>query len=476
VSASLKEKTIKGVFWSSIERFSVQGIQFILGIIMARLLTPADYGVIGMLAVFLAVSQTFVDSGFSSALIRKQNRTEVDFSTAFYFNIAIGIICYLLLFLLSPFIADFFDTPILIPVTKVVGLNVLINSFVVVQRAKLSISIDFKTQAKASSVAVLISGSVGLLLAYSGYGVWALAFQSVLNTGINMVLLWILSKWRPAFVFSYESFKEMFSFGSKLLVSGLIDTIYKNLYTLIIGKKFSKEDLGYYTRADNFTQFPSSNITGILQRVTFPVLSSIQDDDEKLSESYRNFLRLSAFVVFPLMIGLAALAKPFILFFLTEKWVGAILLLQILCLASMWYPIHAINLNLLQVKGRSDLFLKLEIIKKSISISILFITVPISVTAMGVGMIVSSLLALIVNTYYTGKLIHVGFFRQMKDLLPILFYSLLMGISVYFSISLLPNAFLQLIVGLIVGFVTYFTIAYLTKSKELKSLLSLVKK
>lgn len=471
-----KSRTVKGLLWSSIERFSVQGIQFVLQIIMARLLTPNDYGVIGMLAIFLAVSQTFIDSGFSNALIRKIDRTETDFSTAFYFNIAIGVICYLVLFLFSPLIASFYETPILKPLTKILALNVLFNSLAVVQRAKLTITINFKTQAKASFLAVVISGIAGIVLAYLGFGVWALAIQTITNSFINTILLWLLAKWRPTKKFSKKSFKDLFGFGSKLLASGLLDTLYKNIYTLVIGKVFNAQSLGYYTRADQFAQFPSSNITGILSRVTFPLLSEKQEDTESLRLLYREYIRLSSYVVFPLMIGLAAVAKPFILIILGEKWQGAIFLLQLCCFSLMWYPVHALNLNLLQVKGRSDLFLKLEIIKKIIGVIILVVTIPFGLEVMCYGKILGSLISLIINTYYTGKLINVGFFIQMKDLLPSLLYSLSMFLVILFLNNFISNLLLQLVLGILVGITYYFLISLLTKSKDVKDIMKILKR
>jgi Membrane protein involved in the export of O-antigen and teichoic acid len=475
MSESLKNKTIKGVFWSSIERFSVQGIQFIVQIILARLLLPSDYGLIGMLAIFLAVSQSLIDSGFSNALIRKQDCTDVDYSTVFYFNIIVGLALYFVLFFSAPLIASFYKTPELNLLTKVIGITLFINSLTVVQRAKLTKNIDFKTQAKASFLAVIISGIVAIFMAYKGFGVWSLVAQALINGAINMLMLWVYAKWLPKRVFSWQSFKEMFSFGSKLLLSGLIDTIYKNIYTIIIGKKFSKASLGCYTRADQFAQFPSSNLTGILGRVTYPILSTLQDNDEKLRMVYRKYLRLSAFAIFPLMMGLAALASPFILLLLTEKWIGIIILLQILCFSYMWYPIHAINLNLLQVKGRSDLFLRLEIIKKCVGVGILFITVPIGIEAMCIGSIFSSIICLAINTHYTGKLIDVGFFKQMKDLLPSLLYSLSMFVVIWGITKFIDSNVLKLIVGLVFGVIYYFFIAYITKSPELKDVVSLVK-
>ncbi len=474
MSDSLKDKTLKGVFWSSIERFSVQGVQFIIQIIIARILLPSDYGLIGMLAIFLAVSQSLIDSGFSNALIRKQNCNDTDYSTVFYFNIIIGILLYGVLYISAPFIASFYRTPELINITRVVAITLFINSLTVVQRAKLTKEVDFKTQTKASLTATIVSGVTAIIMAYSNYGVWALVSQSVLNGLITMILLWILSKWIPKYIFSWQSFKEMFSFGSKLLVSGLIDTLYRNLFTLIIGKQFNKTDLGYYTRADQFAQLPSSNLTGIFGRVTYPILSILQNDDQRLEEVYRKYLRLSAFGIFPLMTGLAALASPLIILLLTEKWTGVVILLQIVCFSYMWYPIHAINLNLLQVKGRSDLFLRLEIIKKGIGIAILFITVPIGINAMCIGSIVTSIIALIINTHYTGKLIKIGFLKQMKDLFPILLYALSMFLVIGFSIKWIESDVIKLIAGFSIGIFYYLLIAYFTNSPELKVFYSLI--
>ena len=339
MSNSLKQVATKGVLWSSIERFSVQGIQFVIMIIMARLLTPEDYGLVGMLTIFLAVSQSLIDSGFSQALIRKQNRTEVDNSTVFYFNIAVGLALYLLFYISAPWVADFYGLPELSLVMRVVCLGIIFNSLAVVQRALLTVRIDFKTQAKASLIAAVISGMAGIILAYTGFGIWALVCQQLVNLGINTLLLWIFSKWKPMRTYSWKSFRELFSFGSKLLASGLLDTTYNNIYPIVIGKVFSAGDLGHYTRAQQFSVFPSSNITGILQRVTYPVLCSIQNDIDRLRGVYRKFLKLSAYVVFPLMTGLAAVSFPFIRIVLGEKWIFCAVLLQIICFSMMWYPI-----------------------------------------------------------------------------------------------------------------------------------------
>lgn len=476
MAESLKQKTVKGVFWSSVERFSVQGIQFLVMIIMARLLTPKDYGLVGMVAIFIAIAQSLVDSGFSQALIRKQNRTEIDNSTVFYFNIVVGVLLYFILFAIAPWIADFYDSPELTALMRVVCLSVVFNSLVVVQRALLTVNIDFKTQAKASLTAAIVSSVVGIGMAYSGFSYWSIVAQQLVNLGLNTLLLWIFAHWRPLWIYSWNSFGELFTFGSKLMASGLLDVIYRNMYLLVIGKVFTASSLGYYTRAHQFAEFPSSNLTGIIQRVTYPVLCQIQNDDERLALIYRRFLRVSAFLIFPLLAGLSAVAEPFILLLLKEQWLFASTLLQIICFGMMWYPIHAINLNLLQVKGRSDLFLKLEIIKKIMAVVILFITVPMGLIAMCVGQIFSSIICLIINTHYTGKLIQVGFLRQMQDLLPILLLSLTMCWGVYFTISFLTGSLLQLITGICVGVIYYIVLAFLFRFPELKELLSIIRR
>lgn len=464
------------MLWSAVERFSTQGIQFLFSLVLARILTPHDYGIIGMLAIFMAVAQVFIDSGFSNALIRKTDRTETDNSTTFYFNIAVGGVAYGFLWLISPLIAEFFAMPILAPLVKVVALNVILNSLCVVQTAQLTLRLDFRTQAKISLIAAVLAGLTGIVLAWSGYGVWALAWQSVASGMVRMVLLWWLGPWHPREGFSWDSFQNLFGYGSKLLTSALLDTVYTNLYQIIIGKLFDARSLGLYTRAQQFAALPSSNVTGIIQRVTFPVLSTIQNEDKRLRSSYRRLLKMSAFIVFPMMTLLAAVAAPLVELLLTAKWNGCIILLQIICFNMMWYPIHAINLNLLQVKGRSDLFLKLEIAKKILGIIILCVTIPLGLVAMCVGQVVSSCLCLIINTYYTGKLIHVGCFRQMRDLLPILANSVvLFGLAVGAVHLTAGNLVLQLVVGCLTGSIYYIVSNALLHTDEYVEFMQIAK-
>ena len=371
---NIKAQAVKGVIWSTIERFSMQGVQFILGIIMARLLTPHDYGLIGMIFIFMSISQVFIDGGFTNALIQKQNRSETDYSTVFYINIIISIIFYIILYLLAPYIASYFEQPLLKDITRIYSISLILNSLVAVNRTKLVIAVDFKTQTKISFTSALLSGIIGVTYAWLGYGVWALVIQALTSSIFNIILSFYYVKWIPMWTFSYTSFKNLFSFGSKLLIASLISNIYSNLYIFAIGKKFSAYSLGLYTRADHFAQFASSNLGNILSRVSFPILSQIQDDNEHLVRAYKKYIQMSALIIFPLILGLCGVAKPLISILLSEKWIDCVILLQILCFCYLWNCITTINLNLLNVKGRSDLVLKLEMIKKSIAFTILFIS------------------------------------------------------------------------------------------------------
>ena len=355
---NLKQKTKKGLYWSAASNFANQGMRFVFGLILARLLSPDAYGVIGMLTVFLCVVQVFIDCGFSQALIAKQDRTQTDFSTEFYFNIGVGLIGYCLLFISAPFIADFYNMPLLTSVLRVVGLGVIINSLCVVQSAQFAIRLDFKTPAKLAVITNMFSGVVGIFLAYCGYGVWALVFQQIAGNFLNGILLWILAGWRPTIEFSKDSLKYLWSYGSKILASSLIQQVYDNLYPLVIGKFFSARQLGLYSRAQGFATLPSSNVSGILGSVTFPILSKINNDTPRLMRIYRQMIKTAAFIVFPLMLGLFAISDPLVKVLLNRQWCDCILILQLLCCALLWQPISAINLSILKVIGRTDILLK----------------------------------------------------------------------------------------------------------------------
>jgi len=473
---SLKDKTLKGFIWSALQKLSVEGVQFVVMLIIANLLGPRAFGLVGMLAIFIAVSQSLINSGFSQALVRKQNRTETDNCTVFYFNIVVSAFMYLVLFVIAPWVADFYHEPELKPLLRVIGLVVIINSFSIVQRTIYTAAIDFKTLAKVSFITALVSGAVGVCLAYSGYGVWTLVWQQLTRAFVAMLLLWWYSTWRPRLIYSWKSFRELFAFGSNLLFSGLLNTLYGNIYQITIGKLYSAESLGFFTQAKTICNLPSSNINDIVGNVTYPVLSKIQDEDERLAMNYRKLLRVSAFVVFPLMCGLAAVADPLVDIFLADEWRYAAVLMVPISLNMMWYPIHAINLNLLKVKGRSDLFLRLEIIKKILGVLVLVGTSPFGVLVMCYGSVFNGIVALFINTYYTGKLINVGFVRQMRDISAVLVTSLAMFALVYLLISLFGNSYVRLIVGILVGAAFYIAICFMFKFDEIDYLKSLVKK
>ena len=476
MTENLKRKTVSGVMWSAIERFSLQGVQFVMQLVMARLLLPSDYGMIVMLTIFLQIAQAFIDSGFTNALIQKKDRTEVDYSTVFYFNIIIALLFYCILFVSAPLIAKFYNMPDLILVMRVMALSLIILSFSAVHKTKLTIEINFKIQSKITLIAAGISGIIGVGIAYWGYGVWALVYQSILNAMLTTILFNCFYRWKPLKTFSMKSFKRLFSFGSKLLVSGLIHTVYYNLYGIVIGKRFSAAELGYYTRAEQFAILPSYNLSAIITRVTFPILSSIQDDNERLASTYRKYIRLSSYLIFPLMVGLASLANPLVDLFLTEKWNGTVALLQILCFDWMFDHLSGINLNLLYVKGRSDLALRLEIIKKIIAITILLASIPLGIIGMCLGRVLYSLIATYANTYYTNSLIGLSFRTQLKDIIPYLILSLAMGGVVYATTYLGLSNIIQLIIGITIGILFYISISYIFKITSLKVLLQLIHK
>ena len=470
----LTKKTVSGVYWSAIERFSVQGIQFVIQIIMARLLLPSDYGIIGMLAIFLQISQVFIDSGFNDALIQKQNRTEKDLSTVFYFNILISLVIYVIIYLFAPCIASFYRMPELVEVTRFLFINLVLISFSAIHRTILTIKVDFKNQTKISLVSVVVSGIIGVYMAYRGLGVWALVVQSIMHSIFMTIFSYVYVKWRPHLCFSFNSFRQLFAFGSKLLLSRLINCIYRNLYTLVIGRKFTATDLGYFTRADQLATFPSYNINSIISRVTYPILSSIQDDDVRLKNAYRQYIRISSYIIFPLMLGLAALAEPVIRILLTDKWMGCVILLQILCLDWMLDHISQINMNLLLVKGHSDWALKLELIKKTIAVLILVSTIPFGIVAMCWGKVLYSIIATILNTRYTKTLISLSLFQQIKDVLPSLFLAGFVAFLVNICCSFILNDFLKIMVGLLVGSFFYIFLSIILKFNELKTLINIL--
>ena len=469
----LKDKAISGVKWNAIGRFSTQGVNFVIGLILARLLSPSDYGVVGMVGIFFAIAQTFIDSGFGSALIRKNDCTDTDYSTAFYFNILVGLVCCILLCVASPYIANFFNTPILKDLIKVMSLNMLIGSFAIVHGTKLTHAVDFKSQSIVNLLTAVLSGAVGILMAYKGFGVWSLVFQQLVATILRVVFLCIATKWLPKREFSKSSFKYLFNFGSKILTASLLHTIYANMTTMIIGKFYSAKDLGYYSRGESLATYPSTNITGILQSVTYPVLSKIQDDDEHLISAYRKLISMTSMVIFFGMFLLAALAKPLIVTLLTDKWLDAVIYLQVFCFAYMFDHICALNLNILYVKGYSNLVLKLEVIKKTISISMILVAVPWGVLAICIARALYTQIAVIINTYYTGKMYGLGYIIQVRDFSKYLLFSIVAVIPALLLTYIDIHSFIQLILGGVVSCLIYVIMLY--RDRNFIELLSILK-
>lgn len=465
---NLQQKTFSGMIWTFAQHFSLEGFGFVQGIILARLLVPKDYGLVAMTHVFFAIARVFIDSGFVNALMRKKDRKEIDYSTVFVTNVVLSAFSALLLCFSASFIASFYNEPILKDIVCANALLLVLNSVNAVQATRLRINLQFKVFGFISVVNNVTIGIITIIFAFLGYGVWSLIYPNFLGPFLKFGLYWYFQRWRPKLDFSWSIWREYFSYGSKLLVSSLIDRIWSNLYPLIIGKSYSAIELGYYSRAKGYASLPANTFQGVLGSVTFPVLCSIHNDDARLRDAYRRLIRVSGFVVFPMLMGLAALAKPVILVLITDKWAASIPYLVVCCFSVMWRPIHVLNLNLLQVKGRSDLFLRLEIYKKVLAVLVLLITMRFSVLIMCVGQVFTSYLSLYINTYYTGKLIQVGYFKQMRDLLPSFLYSLSMGILVYFVISFIPNLVLQLLVGIILGITYYLFISTILKSSELE--------
>jgi O-antigen/teichoic acid export membrane protein len=475
MSDNLKQKTIGGLFWSFIDSFANQGVQFVVGIILARILSPREFGLIGMLTIFIAISQSFIDSGFSSALIRKKDCSQTDYSTIFYFNLVIGVIFYIILFISAGAISAFFEEPQLKMLLQVLGLGLILNALGIIQRTILTKNINFKLQTKVSLVASIGSGVIAIAMALLDYGVWSLVALTLTRFGFTSLLLWIWAKWKPLLVFSKKSFKELFAFGSKLLVSGLIDTTYRNIYYLIIGKYFSAIELGYYTRADQFKALPSQNLTGIISRVSYPILSSIQDDIPKLKAAYQKIIRSTMFVTFILMLGMAAVAKPMILTLIGEKWLPAVIYLQMLCFVGMFHPLHALNLNMLQVQGRSDLFLKLEIIKKILAVPIIIIGIIFGIKIMILGMMVNTTIAYYLNSYWSGKMLGYSFFQQVKDILPSLAVASVMSASVFgLNFIGINSPLLLLVIQIITGAILTILICELTNLNDYKFIKSTI--
>lgn len=471
---SLKNKTVKGVGWSAADAFLGHGVTFIVGLVLARLLSPAEYGLIGIVGIFTSVLTGIVDSGFSNSLIRKKDVTNEDYNTMFITNMVISILLFFLLFLSAPYIALFFELQELIPLIRVMGLLLIIQALSLVQYTRLTKRIDFKTKTKASLISAILSGIVGIVMAYSGFGVWSLVGQKLSEKSIYTVCLWVYNRWMPQIEFSMTSFRYMWGFGWKLMLSGLLNRIWNDLYQVVIGKCYSPATLGQYSRAKEYGIIFSTNFTVIFQRVTFPVLSELQDDVPRMVAAYRKIIKVSMFVTAVCMVSMGAVAEPLIYCLIGPQWHQAATFLPLICISLSLYPLHAINLNMLQVQGRSDIFLYLEIIKKFLSIVPLCLGIFVGIYWMLAGSIATGVIAYFLNSYYTGKKLNYSSWKQLKDVAPSYGVAFAIALAVYFMKYLPFSYWIILPAQIIVGCVVFFAICQSTKMEEYIELKAIV--
>ncbi|AVF35761.1 lipopolysaccharide biosynthesis protein [Rahnella sikkimica] len=472
-SRTLKERTISGLIWNAIERFMVQGGQFIIRIMIARMITPAEYGLVGMVAVFLVLSDVIINGGFSQALIQKKDRSETDYSTVFYINLALSVVIYVLLYYSAPEIAGFYKDNRLIEVIRLISISIVIKSLSVVQIAKLSIELNFRLKTLVNFWAVLVSGVLAIYLAYAGYGVLALVYQAISYSAIVTILMFIVSKWRPKLVFSFSRTKELFNFGSKVFLASLTGVLSDNSYSILIGRLFSSKEVGFYAQGRNLPDLLSVNLFNVLQGVLFPVMAAAQDDRPRLMQIYKKSLDMTAFIVLPCMVGLVVIAEPFVRVFLTEKWLPSVYVIQWLALSRMIIPLGAINANLLNAIGRSDLYLKIDLIKLPLTVLGLIISAPFGMEAMVISNFVISILYFFINSYYPGKIFGYGSLRQLKDMLPIFIATAVMFFATFYI--KIDNGLIDMVAKVFTGGIVYLISCTILKVNALSEVRAYIK-
>ncbi len=471
----IKIKTLSNMLWRFAERCGAQGVTFIVSVILARLLTPTEYGTVALITVFTTVFQVFVDSGMGSALVQKLDADSLDFSTVFYFNVVMCIVVYAVLYAAAPWIADFYGDPSLTSMTRVVGLTIVISGVKNIQQSYVSKYLLFKKFFFSTLAGTLIAGVVGITMAYLGFGAWAIVAQQIANTLIDTIILYATVKWRPTKQFSFSRLKALFSFGWKLLVSSLLDTLYNNLRQLIIGKVYSSEDLAFYNRGKQIPNVVVNNINNSIDSVLLPVMSSEQKHAERVKNMTRRAIKTSIYIMAPMTMGIAFVATPLVRLLLTEKWLPCIPYLRIFCITYMFYPIHTANLNAIKAMGRSDLFLKLEIIKKVYGLVLVLITVPFGVMVMAYSLIVSSVVSQIVNSWPNRKLLNYKYSDQLKDILPSIVLAVFMGIcTLPVTLLGLPDIW-TLLLQVVVGVVVYVVGSIVFKIDSFYFILDMVK-
>ncbi len=478
---SLRQKTVAGLSWAFGQQFSVQIINFMVSVVLARLLSPAEFGLVAMLSIFIAVGNILIDSGLTSSLIRTPNPDEEDYSTVFFINILAGVLIYLILFFTAPLIARFFNQPILDSIIKVYCLSFIIKSFSAIQNTRLTKLMEFKKQMLIQIPSVVIGGLIGILLAFNGYGVWSLVWMNLVQAILFTIQHWFYTRWKPIFVFNKAKLKTHFNFGYKLTLSGLLDTLYQNLYNILIAKYFSAAQLGFYNRAQSLRQLPVQNISEALNKVTYPMFAAIQHDDEKLRNAYKKLMLQVMFWLTPIMLIMTLLAEPLIRFLFTEKWLPAVPYFQILSISGILYPLQAYNLNILNVKGRSDLFFKLEVYKKGFLTVGIFFALQYGIFGLLYFQLISSIISLYINSYYSGKMIDLSFFSQVKILTPVfLIAGLVLICSWFFDAYLIQSLklpdFIRISLSGSFFMMLYLFISYAVKVSAIEDFKTLVLK
>ena len=472
---SLKNKTVKGLGWSALDNAAQYGIQFVIGIVLARLLSPDDYGLLGLTGIFTVICTALVGGGFSNALIRKKDATDDDYNTAFICNLGMSLLLYAVTFPCAPLIADFFSREELTPLIRVSSLGLIIGALAMVQRTRLTKRIDFKTQTKITLVSSTVSGIVGIGMALMGFGVWSLVAQQLMSHALRTIQLYVYNRWLPRLRFSIESFHDLFDFGWKLMVTALLDAVWKELYQVVVGKFYSPATLGQYTRAQHYSRLFSRNLTSVMDRVTYPVLSSIQDDKERMVSAYRRIIRTSMFITAVAMFSLGAVSEPLIYCMIGPKWHEASTYLPFICISSSLYPLHAINLNMLKVQGRSDLFLGLDIIKRFISLAPLFVGAFVGIMPMLWVNIFVGIIGYYLNSYYSGRLLGYSSWMQLRDIAPSYTLATTIALSVWFLKYLPLSYWIILPLQLVVGTAVFFTLCNLFKMNEYKEIMGILK-
>lgn len=472
----MNNKIISGFFWRLAERFGAQGVTFIVSLILARLLDPETYGTVALITVFTTILQVFVDSGLGTALVQKKNADDTDFSTVFFFNVAMCAAVYILLFACAPLIAAYYENMELVPLVRTAGVIILISGVKNIQQAYVSKNLLFKRFFFATLGGTLGAAVLGIAMAYKGFGAWALIAQMLFNAAVDTVILWITVKWRPKAVFSFERLRGLFSFGWKLLVSGLLDTVYNNLRSLIIGKLYTADDLAFYNKGDQFPMLLVSNINTSIDSILLPVMSASQDSKENVRDMTRRAITVSTYILMPMMAGLAACAQPLVRLLLTEKWLPCVPYLRIFCFSYAFYPIHTANLNAIKAMGRSDLFLRLEIIKKLVGLTVLILTMRHGVLVMAFGLLAVSVISQIINSWPNKTILSYSYLEQIRDILPALLLSAVMCLIVFLITRLPFSDIVTLILQVISGAVFYAVFSYLFKIESFFYLIGKLKK